>query len=369
MKNLGILEYFSGVAYLLLITYFLIVTARAAACRKKRRGEQGLIPLIIMISSANAILLISYDMVVSSRLSGHLVCFVGLAMVPVFLSELSDASVKVSVLLSTVVAVIAVLLLSVCRQVTMYVISICQWFVPMMTLVAASLIIVWTGSFSRDDGPSGRVFPWTYLQYVRTGILYFLIFLVLMMLGAYIGLEESLLSYIANCICLVSMILLFAVMCRRLADNRPFLLQHGFEGQFHESASGQADDAGMPCEDKGYHAIFDRLKKFFEEEHPFLDPDLSISDVSRSLFTNKAYLSRTINLYTGRNFRQYVNYHRIRYAVGLFHSDPSLKVADLAERSGFHTVNSFNMAFRLYMNMNPGEWCRKYKRDGVPGQK
>jgi transcriptional regulator GlxA family with amidase domain len=36
-----------------------------------------------------------------------------------------------------------------------------------------------------------------------------------------------------------------------------------------------------------------------------------------------------------------------------------LKIAELANMSGFNSVVSYNMAFRLFMNENPSEWCRK----------
>ena len=158
-------------------------------------------------------------------------------------------------------------------------------------------------------------------------------------------------------------------MCTRLACSRIFFFIKGYEEHLVKSMPLKEMDVSrdMTDEDRGYHAIFERLKHLFEEEKPFLDPEISVSDVARSLFTNKAYLSRTINLYTGRNFCQFVNYYRIRYAVSLFQAQPDMKLADLAERSGFRTVNSFSMAFRLYMNMTPGEWCRKYKHNANNG--
>ena len=34
-------------------------------------------------------------------------------------------------------------------------------------------------------------------------------------------------------------------------------------------------------------------------------------------------------------------------------------LAELAEKSGFNTVVSYTMAFRLFMDETPSEWCRK----------
>ena len=81
------------------------------------------------------------------------------------------------------------------------------------------------------------------------------------------------------------------------------------------------------------------------------------------LYTNKVYVSRAINDHTGKNFCQYVNYHRIMYSVSAFRENPHLRISELAEMSGFHTIVSYNMAFRLVMNDSPGEWCKKIRQE------
>ena len=47
------------------------------------------------------------------------------------------------------------------------------------------------------------------------------------------------------------------------------------------------------------------------------------------------------------------------YSIEIFKENPHLRVSELAEMSGFHTLVSYNMAFRLVMNESPGEWCRR----------
>ena len=127
-----------------------------------------------------------------------------------------------------------------------------------------------------------------------------------------------------------------------------------------------AKDDEKPRTETCYASIYERLDVLFRNERPFLDGDLTIGDVARSLYTNKLYISKAINIYTGRNFCQYVNYFRVHYSMDLFLSDPHLKVSQLAEMSGFHTVASYNMAFRLFMNESPSEWCRRNR--SISGQ-
>ena len=91
----------------------------------------------------------------------------------------------------------------------------------------------------------------------------------------------------------------------------------------------------------------------------YLNSSLTINDVVKVVFTNKLYISRAISQFTGRNFCQFVNYYRVTYSVRTFRDNPALKVAELALMSGFNSVVSFSMAFRLYMGESPSDWCRK----------
>ena len=118
-------------------------------------------------------------------------------------------------------------------------------------------------------------------------------------------------------------------------------------------------------DDEQYKDIYERVVAYFEESKPFLNGDLTINDVVKVVFTNKLYISRAISQYTGRNFCQFVNYYRVTYSVQLFRKNPDLKIVELANASGFNSVGSFNMAFRLYMNENPSDWCRKERLQSI----
>ncbi len=130
-----------------------------------------------------------------------------------------------------------------------------------------------------------------------------------------------------------------------------------------------ADAGTQEPDDDTYQLIYSRLQTYFEKEKPFLNSDVSITDISKRLYTNRVYLSRAINMFTGRNFCQYVNYHRIKFAIELFKNDPELNVADASYMSGFHTHASFNMAFKLFMNETPAVWLRKIRYTGQETEK
>lgn len=110
-----------------------------------------------------------------------------------------------------------------------------------------------------------------------------------------------------------------------------------------------------------YKELYERILQYFDEEKPFLNSELTITDIVKVLFTNKLYISKAISQYTGRNFCQFVNYYRVMYSVESFRLNPDIRVAEMAIECGFNSVASYSMAFRLFMGENPSEWCRKEK--------
>ena len=94
---------------------------------------------------------------------------------------------------------------------------------------------------------------------------------------------------------------------------------------------------------------------------PFLDFDFSISDLSSAIFTNKTYLSRTINQFAETNFPQYINSHRVEYALELMRRDPYLTVKEVAGMSGFGNPVSFNDAFKRVTGDTPGAYIKRIR--------
>jgi len=108
--------------------------------------------------------------------------------------------------------------------------------------------------------------------------------------------------------------------------------------------------------------LYDRCCRYMTEHKPFLVDSFTLQDLANAVYTNKAYLSRTINRYSGRNFRQYVNYYRVMYAMELFRDNMSLKVTQLALLSGFHSSTSFFQSFSRVMGEPPSHWCARLRK-------
>ena len=83
-----------------------------------------------------------------------------------------------------------------------------------------------------------------------------------------------------------------------------------------------------------------------------------MEEVAMRLYTNKSYLSKTINMEMNKNFRELVNYFRVKEAVRIFSLDMEISMNDLRDKCGFNNNASFTSAFKLNTGFTPGEWCR-----------
>jgi AraC-like DNA-binding protein len=106
--------------------------------------------------------------------------------------------------------------------------------------------------------------------------------------------------------------------------------------------------------------IKEKLDEIFEKDQIFRNPDLRIWDLCGALGTNRTYISRTINSSYGRNFCNHVNFYRVEYAKNLIRENVRLGNEEVAELSGFGSVNSLYRAFQTFEGKSVGDF-RKHQ--------
>jgi AraC-like DNA-binding protein len=193
-------------------------------------------------------------------------------------------------------------------------------------------------------------------------LIYSLVFLALLIFGLCAVRIPGNLGIVLSSLAAVLLLALYCILYARCLTGRTFVItkeaeqkvKHLIRGDLRSGTSGKMDEDGR------MNSMYARITNYMNEKKPYLDPTFDMAEMSRQMYSNKLYLSKTVNLMSGRNFRQYVNYHRIQYALGLMRQDPRLKVSEVAEMSGFHSVVSFNMAFKLNMGQTPSDWLRDY---------
>lgn len=126
-----------------------------------------------------------------------------------------------------------------------------------------------------------------------------------------------------------------------------------------------SDQDRIKDETRRMEQLFEKVEAYMKEEQPYLDDMFTMTRLAADMLTNKTMLSKTINEISGKNFCKYVNSYRIQYAVSLMKSDSRLRVGELSLMCGFHSVASFNMAFKLVMNDTPSEYMRTLHSEGL----
>ncbi|MBP1224956.1 helix-turn-helix domain-containing protein [Flavobacterium sp. 1355] len=97
------------------------------------------------------------------------------------------------------------------------------------------------------------------------------------------------------------------------------------------------------------------LKYYMTEKEPFLDPSLTIQELSNQINIPVRDLSILINHHIDQHFFDFVNEYRIQKAMNILkdQSKSQLTVLEILYEVGFNSKSSFNTSFKKYTNLTP----------------
>ena len=164
---------------------------------------------------------------------------------------------------------------------------------------------------------------------------------------------------------------LYVVLLLRVHTGRTCFLRPSREQEIKDLIRGNLRTAPLQAGPKTddltrMTRLYERVVSLMEQKLPFLDEEFSLDDLAGAVYTNRGYLSRTINVLSGRNFSQFVNYFRVRYGVELIRKDPRLRLVNVAQMSGFHSSPSFNAAFKVNMGETPSAFLERLRSEKYP---
>ncbi len=101
-----------------------------------------------------------------------------------------------------------------------------------------------------------------------------------------------------------------------------------------------------------------KLKKYMIDEKPFLNPALTIQDISKEMNVPVRELSVLINHQLGQHFYDFVNTYRIENAMEILKDATKSKVTilEILYEVGFNSKSSFNTAFKKQTGNTPTEY-------------
>ncbi|WP_395057431.1 helix-turn-helix domain-containing protein [Flavobacterium sp.] len=100
------------------------------------------------------------------------------------------------------------------------------------------------------------------------------------------------------------------------------------------------------------------VKKYVLENEPYLEPSLTIQELSRQVNIPVRDLSVLINHHMNQHFFDFINEYRIQKAMQILKdsSKSKLTILEILYEVGFNSKSSFNTAFKKYTNQTPTEF-------------
>ena len=107
-----------------------------------------------------------------------------------------------------------------------------------------------------------------------------------------------------------------------------------------------------------------RLKQYMVEDKPYLDGELTASQLAQKLNMTRHQLSELLNEEIGTNFYDLINGYRIEeFKKRLQHPDNSnLTLLAIAFDSGFNSKTSFNTIFKKNTGLTPSQFKKSQKK-------
>jgi len=101
-----------------------------------------------------------------------------------------------------------------------------------------------------------------------------------------------------------------------------------------------------------------KLQSYMEQEKPFLNPYLTIKNISEEVHIPVRELSTLLNRELGQHFFDFVNQYRIENAKELLKntSKSKLTVLEILYSVGFNSKSSFNSAFKKHTGTTPTKY-------------
>ena len=221
------------------------------------------------------------------------------------------------------------------------------FFIVFYLLVYAALVN-WYGSRIReeeskdeaDTGLSIRLLTLCFNLYILAFIAYYL--LVRM---SFFRVEHD---YLISLVMAASIYVIgYTALRRRPAD----VLAHSEKAKYQSSSLTTSATI----------SIANKLNTHMQQQRPYQNNELRLSDLADALNVSSHHLSQVINDHFGKTFNQFINEFRIQEAMKLLQSEAHRQsyIIDIAYQVGFNNKTTFNHAFKAQTGMSPSKW-REY---------
>ncbi|MBK9528113.1 MAG: AraC family transcriptional regulator [Acidobacteria bacterium] len=180
------------------------------------------------------------------------------------------------------------------------------------------------------------------------------IFTAILLLGALFDFTNSLvfkLSYIQ--FFYFEIVLAFATYYLAIAG---YLRSKTIELNFSETSVATSEDRRPLIAANELERLKQELTNVMEHERPFLDPSLTLTDLTRTMGVNATVLSYVINKGFAKNFNDLINEYRIEEVKSKLAAADESTLLAVAFDAGFNSKATFNRAFKKFTGLSPKEF-------------
>ncbi len=189
------------------------------------------------------------------------------------------------------------------------------------------------------------------LDWLSSSIKTFVLITFVSLIHNFIALAENISVYIASLVLLLIFIFYFVNKVILKALRQPEI----FAGIAQNETGKYLGSNLTPIQIEEYKK---HLLALLDTEKPYLNPQVSLSDLSEKLSVSTKHLSQVINQSFGKSFFDFINTYRIQEVQQILKEskDDKLTVLEAMYEAGFNSTSSFNTAFKKETGQTPSEF-------------
>ena len=135
-----------------------------------------------------------------------------------------------------------------------------------------------------------------------------------------------------------------------------YLRSKTIELNFSETKAEEIEERKTLLPEKELEKLKEKLQNLMQNDKVYLEPNLTLNDLSRKLGVNSTVLSFAINNGFGKNFNDFINEFRIAEVKEKLKSADDSTLLNVAFDCGFNSKATFNRAFKKFTGVSPKEF-------------
>lgn len=147
-------------------------------------------------------------------------------------------------------------------------------------------------------------------------------------------------------------------MYRQLVEqHQSFMKREKMMLDAEDAVQGPEEDSSLT------RSLWERILKLMNEQKAYRRKDISVEWLATALDTNRSYVSKAINSFSGMTFYNYINYLRVNDAISVLSSkgdDTPLK--SLADDLGYNSLSTFYKAFQKETGCPPSRYREQIRK-------